>query len=253
MLNEPSSKLVEYLEHPNGWWRDQAQQLLVLRKDKSVVSKLNKMALSSKNVLARIHAIWTLEGLDALTSKNALKLLQDPNPRIRIQALRASETLYKAGDKTLEPAYKSLLTDVNTDVLMQAMMTAKFLKLPDYTEGVKNAMVLNKSAGVKLIGEQMLAPPKPSRNMGSFGTPELSAEQKIIVERGATIYSELCAQCHGTKGLGTPVGEGKLMAPPLAGAFRMQMHPEYAIKTVLHGLDGAIEGKTYTGNMMASM
>jgi mono/diheme cytochrome c family protein len=173
----------------------------------------------------------------------------DPNPRIRIQALRASETLYKEGNKVLEDDYQRLLTDANTDVLIQAILTAKFLKLPELESGIKNAMTLSKALGVKVISEQILAPPKP-RN---FGPPELSADLKAMVERGTTIYNELCSQCHGPTGMGTPAGDGKLMAPALAGSTRMQGHPEYAIKVVLHGMDGAIENKTYTGNMMASM
>jgi len=252
MLDESPADLLKHLEHPNGWWRDAAQQLLVLKKDRSVVPQLNKMALKSKNLFARIHAIWTLEGLGALTVKTAQKLLKDTNPRIRIQALRASETLYKGGDKTLVPDFQTLLTDTDTDVLLQAMFTAKFLKLPDFETGIKQAMTLNKARGVKLIGEQMLAPSKP-RNAGPFGAPELSADQKAVVERGTIIYNELCSQCHGNTGMGTPAGDGKLMAPALAGSSRMQGHPEYAIKVVLHGMDGAIEGKTYAGNMMASM
>src|SRR5204863_116616 len=35
--------LVEALSHPNGWWRDTAQQLLVQRNDKSVVAALQKL------------------------------------------------------------------------------------------------------------------------------------------------------------------------------------------------------------------
>lgn len=252
MFEESAAQLVKHLEHPNGWWRDMAQQLLVLKKDLSVVPLLNRMALKHKNLTTRFHAIWTLEGLGALSIKTTQKLLKDPNPRLRIQALRASETLYKNGDKTLEPDYQRLLTDPNTDVLIQAMLTAKFLKLPNLEQGIKGAMAQNKATGVKVIGEQILNPPKP-RNAGPFGAPELTEVQKAIVERGSTIYNELCSQCHGNTGMGTPAGDGKLMAPALAGSARMQGHPEYAIKVVLHGMDGAIEGKTYAGNMMASM
>src|SRR5205823_6618480 len=61
-----ASKLVPYLEYPNGWWRDTAQKLLVLHQDGKVVPALVKMAWESTNHLARIHAIWTLEGLGAL-------------------------------------------------------------------------------------------------------------------------------------------------------------------------------------------
>ncbi len=252
MLNETSAQLVNNLNHPNGWRRDMAQQLIVLKKDLSVVPVLTAMALTSKNLLARFHAIWSLEGLGALKIGTVQKLLADSNPRIRIQALRASETLYKAGDKTLEPNYKAALTDQNTDVALQAMLTAKFLKLPDMENNIKMAMEKNKAKGIQLIGTQIVTPPK-GRNEFFGGRTELTTIQKESIERGATIYNELCSQCHGVSGMGTQVGTGKLMAPALAGNLRVQSHPEYAIKVLLHGMEGPIEGKTYTAGMMASM
>lgn len=250
MLNEKTSALVKNLEHPNGWWRDAAQQLIVLRKDLSVVPALEAMALKSPNILARIHAIWALEGLDALKTKTVQKLLRDTNPRVRVQALRAGETLYKSGQKELEASYKTALSDANTDVVVQAMLSSKFLKVPYLETNIKDIVEKNKAAGVKLVGEQIITPP---RQRGFGATPELSKNQQEIVSRGAVIYNELCSQCHGNNGMGTPAGDGKLLAPALAGSSRIQSHPEYAIRVILHGLDGAIEGKTYAGGMMASM
>ena len=102
MLNETPAQLVTHLSHPNGWWRDTAQQLLVLKQDKSVVPALQQLARNSRpNLLARFHALWTLEGLGALDAALVREQMEDPNPRMRIQAIRASETLYKAGDKSL--------------------------------------------------------------------------------------------------------------------------------------------------------
>ena len=68
-MARPPAQLVTHLEHPSGWWRDTAQKLLVLRQDKSVVPALTAMATQSANPLARIHAMWTLEGLGALTPR----------------------------------------------------------------------------------------------------------------------------------------------------------------------------------------
>ena len=56
-------------------------------------------------VLGRFHAMWTLEGLGALDAALARDLLRDPNPLVRVQAIRASESLYKAGDKSFEADY----------------------------------------------------------------------------------------------------------------------------------------------------
>ena len=81
MLNETPAQLVAHLSHPNGWWRDTAQQLLVLKQDKSVVPALQAMVRTSKNPLARFHALWTLEGLGALDAALAREALGDPDPR----------------------------------------------------------------------------------------------------------------------------------------------------------------------------
>ena len=53
---------------------------------------LRTMARSSGNQLARIHALWTLEGLGSLDAALARELMKSPDPQIRIQAIRASET-----------------------------------------------------------------------------------------------------------------------------------------------------------------
>jgi putative membrane-bound dehydrogenase-like protein len=43
MLSETPAELVSHLSHPNGWWRDMAQRLLVLKQDKSVVPALQQL------------------------------------------------------------------------------------------------------------------------------------------------------------------------------------------------------------------
>ena len=131
MLNETPAQLVAHLSHPNGWWRDTAQQLLVLKQDKSVVPALQQLARTSKNPLARFHALWTLEGLGALGAPLAREVLRDADPQMRIQAIRASESLYKAGDRSFAADYRALSTDSDADVVIQAMLTLNVLKVPD--------------------------------------------------------------------------------------------------------------------------
>jgi len=43
MLSETPAQLVAHLSHANGWWRDSAQRLLVLKQDKSVVPALQNL------------------------------------------------------------------------------------------------------------------------------------------------------------------------------------------------------------------
>ena len=54
MYSETPAQLVEHFTHPNGWWRDTAQRLLVLKQDKSVVPALQQMVRTSDNLLAQV-------------------------------------------------------------------------------------------------------------------------------------------------------------------------------------------------------
>ena len=132
MYSETPAQLVAHLSHANGWRRDMAQRLLILEQDKSVVPALQKLAASQAagnggggNLLARFHALWTLEGLGALDAAMVREAMKDQNPRMRIQAIRASETLYKAGDKSFADDYRALTKDADTNVVIQAMLTVE--------------------------------------------------------------------------------------------------------------------------------
>jgi len=63
--------------------------------------------------------------------------------------------------------------------------------------------------------------------------------------KGAQIFSQNCATCHGAAGKGTPN-----IFPPLAGNPYVTGPPTPVIHTVLYGLKGAkVEGKDYTAEM----
>jgi putative membrane-bound dehydrogenase-like protein len=85
------AELVACLEKPNGWWRTTAQRLLIERQDKAAVDPLKAMLKGSASPLARLHAIWTLEGLGALETEAVAKALQDPDAGVREHALRLAE------------------------------------------------------------------------------------------------------------------------------------------------------------------
>jgi putative membrane-bound dehydrogenase-like protein len=116
MSADKSAELVKHLSHANGWWRDTAQRLLFERRDFSAVPILRQLALSGSQPLGRIHALWTLEGLNRLDNATLLAALKDPDANVKATAIRLCETLLKrpqaaeilpqllehAGDKRLE-------------------------------------------------------------------------------------------------------------------------------------------------------
>ena len=91
------AQLVAHLAHPNGWWRDTAQKLLVLKQDKSVVPALKAMAPHVSRISSRAFTrCGRSRAWAALDASLVRELLKDRDPQIRIQAIRASESLYKA-------------------------------------------------------------------------------------------------------------------------------------------------------------
>ncbi|SMO73624.1 PVC-type heme-binding CxxCH protein [Fodinibius sediminis] len=87
----PVTKLVDLLEHSNLWWRRTAQRLLVDRKDAAAVPLLEDMVRSSKMPEARLHALWTLEGLGALERNMITAGLRDKVAGVRRNAIKMAE------------------------------------------------------------------------------------------------------------------------------------------------------------------
>jgi mono/diheme cytochrome c family protein/glucose/arabinose dehydrogenase len=254
MLEETPAELVRHLSHQNGWWRDTAQQLLVLSQDKSVAPALVQLARASDNQLARIHALWTLEGLGAAEPALYRELMEDPDPQIRIQAIRASETLYKAGETSFAADYRNRTSDPDVDVVMQAMMTLNTLKVPEARPFIATVMERNRAKGVQLVAGTILKPPS-GRGGGAFMeaiAPRTAAEQAVLA-RGEATYAQVCFACHGEDGRGgrVPGAEGApLLGPALAASSRVLGHENYVIKALLHGLTGPLDGGSHP-EMMA--
>ena len=259
MLQETPAQLVAHLSHANGWWRDTAQRTLVLRQDASVVPALTELANNGSSLVGRFHALWTLEGLGKLDAALVRELLKDVSPQMRVQAIRASESLWKAGDKSFDADVRAALKDGDANVVIQAMLTLKLQIAgvsaatvpPELTKIVETAQAANKARGVRELGDLLLRPAQLTGGGGGFRL--MSAEQQAVLKQGQTIYAELCYSCHAEDGKGEPLAgapAGTKMAPPLAGSPRVLAHKDYAIKTVLHGLTGPIDGATYSNVMI---
>jgi mono/diheme cytochrome c family protein len=186
--------------------------------------------------------------------------MKDADPQIRIQAIRASETLFKAGDRSFAADYKAAARDGDADVAIQGMLTSKLFNLPDLKEIVEGAQAANKARGVQVIGAQILNPAMANAGRGGGGgrggPPPFTTEEGAVIAKGETVYKELCFTCHGPDGRGAPQDggpAGTIMAPSLVGSPRVLGHTDYVIKTLLHGLNGPLEGRTYPAGVMMPM
>lgn len=83
--------LVAQLCSPNAWSRETAQRLLLERRDKAVGAALRRVVEEGAEPLGRIHALYTLEGLQQLNEETLLRGLADSHPRVQEHALVLAE------------------------------------------------------------------------------------------------------------------------------------------------------------------
>ncbi|MBL9115776.1 MAG: discoidin domain-containing protein [Verrucomicrobiaceae bacterium] len=243
LLDATPDQLVDTLGHPNGWHRDTAQKLLVLKQDRSVVPALLGIIETSENPLARVHALWTLEGLGSLRLDCLRTALNDRSPQVRKAAIRASESL---SDESLMSAVVALTKDNDPSVVIQALLTAKQMKWKDYVKLINLTALSTPSKGVKELAAQMV------NNQLSFPR-EFTNAQKDQMRRGQVIYQELCFTCHGLDGKGTAIDglqPGMTLAPSLAGS-KIAMKGNFIVRVLLNGLAGPVNGKTYQAQMIS--
>jgi mono/diheme cytochrome c family protein len=248
MIEDPTAKLVSYLAHPNGWWRDTAQKLIILRQDRSVAPALRAMARSNPNHLARMHALWTLEGLGALDAGLIREKLKDADPNVRCAALRASETLYKAGDKSLARDILAMAKDPDVNVSLQGYMTGKRLAFPDWHRALTLAVNSSTSTGFQAIGKNLLITPR------TYDSRHFIPSDVQLLNKGEAVFEQLCFACHGYDGAGMPLegaNANATIAPPLAKSPTVGGPPEGLLAVLLHGLAGPVNGNDYTAQMVS--
>src|SRR5207302_1592801 len=76
-------ELVEEFNNPSIWWRMTAQRLLLERQDLKAVPYLKSMAAKARTPEARVHALRTLEGLNALEDDEIAAAMKDRDSGVR--------------------------------------------------------------------------------------------------------------------------------------------------------------------------
>ncbi len=122
-----------HLSHPNHWWREQAQRWLVTHRDVSLIPALRRLAMEG-NDMARIHALWTLEGFggDALDAESVIMALKGKDPLLATHAVRLSEPFIKgtSHDEIL-PLLLGVVDEGPPEARLQAILTLGELKDPE--------------------------------------------------------------------------------------------------------------------------
>lgn len=116
--NAPAAELVVLLSHNNQWWRLQAQRLLLDRQDKSVIPQVKQLLAESNDARTRLHALYVLEGLNALDAAIIKSALADKAAGVRENAAILAERfpdcldalLPLAEDSSVRTAFQAILS-----------------------------------------------------------------------------------------------------------------------------------------------
>ncbi len=262
LLDKTSGELLDYLGHPNGWYRNTAQKLMILKKDQSVVPALKEIALDNEPfwsqffgdkdyALQRVHALWTLEGLGVIDKALLIKKYDDPDARVRMAAIRLSEEFLKKGDPEILPLLGRFLSDGDINVVNQLALTLRYSPSAEATELLNT--LLKQFENHEVIATSVRESLKKDDSELQLLKKQLAGRgrgDKNRVLRGYDIYKQLCATCHGKDLQGVKNGENSLIAPPLAGSPRVTGDKDPLIRILLHGLSGPVDGKEYSGVML---
>jgi len=129
------SKDVKMLTHENGWVRDTAQRLIVESGDASSVPALKEM-LKHDHALARLHALWTLDGLAAITPDLLRPVLTDKDTHVRAAAVRIAP-------RDMAPDLIAITTEKQPLVLAHLAIKLTALNLPDADAAVAKLLASN--------------------------------------------------------------------------------------------------------------
>ena len=256
LLNKSSEELLDYLDHPNGWWRNTAQKLIILKGDQSVVPELIETLEGNENffsdlfqsdkdfAIERLHALWTLEGLNAI-GKNLLQVaFRDEDPRVRAAGVRISDRYLKEKDPEILAALKDLANDPDPEVLQQLILSFRICN--EETKSVVKS-ILEQQPDNEVIKVTAAENLNPSFSVvqalrDKFRLRGGDAASQIV--NGYKIFKEYCSTCHGPDGKGLPQ-----LAPSLVGSPRVTGDADVTINILLHGLTGPVDGVEYNGPM----
>ena len=122
----PVGELIEYLHHPNKWFRQQSALELNWRNEKSALPQLEKLARDPKNPHA-LDALFALQMLGGLDDNLAMDLLKHPDPYVRRWVVRCTGDRNEASTLLASGLKNLAATEAHPEVRTQLLCSAKRL------------------------------------------------------------------------------------------------------------------------------
>ncbi len=275
--NFSGTELVKLLKDKNGWIRDRAQHYLIFKDKMEAIPELEKLVLETNGPFSQIHGLYALKGLDALSFdllksvaekgdpdviSHAIVLLEDfvskenakEAPKLFQEVLAKNDrsidlylattvgTWAKVSKEGFVPFIDSLLdTYKNNPIVLEALLSG----MGDTAESLLTDLQENpnfKDSDLQTSMAQSVERQKQDRPNPIFTNAAVAMDTRT---KGAQLFRQICAVCHGINGEGT---DG--VAPPLMNSEYVANSPERLGLIILHGLSGPVHvnGKRYKFN-----
>lgn len=250
-----SQELAKTLSHPNGWWRDTAQRILVERNDKDIVPSLQAGLQNAADDITRIHALWTLQGMDEITAKDLAPLLAEGvSADLQSHALKVAldlpvEIRAQFKEQTLALAKPKATTTPYAVRLLASFPAEELAELPKLIQTLKKEPYVVDAAITGLLKQGITEFPSTKTKLDKHlkfyaqnlnkapNSDKLTGEHLASFLRGKELYHgrAACAGCHGAGGSGLPN-----LGPPLDSSEWVTEDAERLTKILLHGMQGPI-------------
>lgn len=263
-LRDDNERLISMLGHANGWRRDYAQQVIIDGKRTGLIPKLKMIAASGGNELARLHCLWTLEGLGALSAEEVLPLYAQESFRLQAAAFGLTPSVINRDNyRMFTGVWEKLIRENRAmtfpyiafgmkavkafdDALAQEMLYRLSEKQPgnpylaaaivstlqdresEFLSTISGSVSDTASA---LIVQLKSAIENRIRESNSRNQALLSKQYP----KGAEFYNTICQTCHGADGNGV---QG--LAPPLNQSEWVTGRKDILASIVLYGLTGPV-------------
>lgn len=272
LSSKSTKELVNLLDDPNSWMRMTAQRLLTDQNRTEAEGLLREKINTDKNSLGKIHAFWTLEGLEKLTEKDIQDFLQSDQPVLKEQAVAAivdrmnktnAAHWLKEGEKRLSlknselASYLGFLTAAAmryvpakaSELLLQ--LALQYKNDPYVSDAVISGLYgheekfLNRfqqqDKDTSLVFYQHLKKVIEDANKRKAALKKEKAGKKFAY--GQKLFTTYCEVCHGAGGEGV-----RSLGAPLNGSSWVTGDKQTLLSIVLHGLTGPIKigDKIYT-------
>ncbi|OEK04366.1 DUF7133 domain-containing protein [Roseivirga misakiensis] len=268
--------LVEMLGHENGWVRDRAQQLLIHRGDQQAMVSLKKLISESSKHETIIHALYALEGLNALDGATLLTTAAHQSPEVVAHSLMLLRNPMYKNEKIAEAellnelmARKDPTIDFylisffgewlqrygNNILALSVGLTQNYSEqyyqdalisgLSGKEKDFKSALQDSESPQIKSVISQLdnvIADQASGKKFWIYEQASLPLDDRT---HGLKLYRNTCAACHGGNGQGV---DG--LAPPLDNSEYIKGSPKRLALVLLHGMKGplTVNGKRYEMN-----